>query len=201
MIEEPLNVRHHRCRAIYSNLPGLPILFLHGYNFTSDVWRTIGVLELLEKEKIPFLALDMPYGAKSSCSPHTRDPEENVLVVREAIYGLFGKIYPLIVGASLGGYIALKYAVENPVSGLLLIAPVYTSDEELVKRLGELKVPAMIIWGSKDEIVSRDEMEKLAELLEARLIVYEGARHAAYLDKPEEFKRDLLAFYKAVRFT
>lgn len=60
MIEESYNVGKYRCRIIYNNVSGLPIVFLHGYSFTSDVWRDIGVLNRLEDEKIPFIAIDMP---------------------------------------------------------------------------------------------------------------------------------------------
>ncbi len=198
MIEEPLNLSHYRCRCIYSRRPGLPIVFLHGYNYTSYVWRDIGLLQRLDEEKIPYLALDMPYGARSMCSPRTRDPEENVEILATAIKGLYGGAAPLLVGASLGGYIALRYAVRRPVSGLLLIAPVKALEEELVSRYDDMVVPTMIIWGSRDRVVSREEMVRLAEHLDARLIIYEEARHAAYLDYPERFAKDLIAFYRAL---
>ncbi len=198
MREEPFNLGHYRCRIIYSQTPGTPIVFLHGYNFTSDVWKDIGLLEALENEKIPFVAIDMPYGARSICSPRTRSPEENTRIVYEVVKGLFGPMKPVLVGASLGGYMALKYMVEKPVAGAVLIAPVNGLEEELVRKYGSLNVPALIIWGSKDRVVGLEEMEKLAEHLDARLIVYEDARHAAYLDYPERFRRDLLAFYKAL---
>ncbi len=198
MIEEPLNLSHYRCRCIYSRRPGLPIVFLHGYNYTSYVWRDIGLLQRLEEERIPYLAIDMPYGARSMCSPKTRDPEENIEILATAIKGLYGGTAPLLVGASLGGYIALRYAVRKPVSGLMLIAPVRALEEELVSHYKDMVVPSMIIWGSRDRIVSREEMEKLAKILDARLIVYEGAGHAAYIDYPGRFAEDLIAFYKAL---
>jgi pimeloyl-ACP methyl ester carboxylesterase len=199
LIEESYNVGRFRCRVIYNNVAGLPIVFLHGYSFTSDVWRDIGLLDYLEEEKIPFLALDMPYGARSICSPHSRSVDENIFVVREVFKGIFGNVKPLIVGASLGGYVALKYAVKYPVAGLLLIAPVNVFDEELVSRYKALSVPVLIIWGSRDRVVSRDSMEKLSGMLEAKLLIYEGAGHPAYLDYPERFRNDLLAFHRALK--
>ncbi len=199
MIEESYNIGRFRCRVIYSNVAGLPIVFLHGYSFTSDVWKDIGLLDYLEKEKIPFLAIDMPYGARSVCSPHTRSIDDNVSVVREVFKGIFGSVKPLIVGASLGGYIALKYAVRHSVAGLLLIAPVHVFDEELVSKYRSLSVPVLIIWGSRDQVVDRDSMEKLSEMLEAKLLIYEGAGHPAYLDYPERFRNDLLAFHRALK--
>lgn len=199
MYEESYNIGKYRCRIIYNNVPGLPIVFLHGYSFTSDVWRDISVLDKLEHEKIPFIAIDMPYGARSVCSPHTRDIDENLFVLREVFRGVFGSLKPLIVGASLGGYIALRYALDNPVAGLLLIAPVNALKEELVKKYESLTAPTIIIWGTRDKIVNREEMEKLSQLLEAKLIIYDKAGHPAYLDYPDRFIQDLLSFHKALK--
>ncbi len=168
--------------------------------FTSDVWRSIGLLEYLEKQKIPFIALDMPYGAKSKCSPHSRDPDKNVNVVYEAVHGVFGKVKPVIVGASLGGYIALKYSVRHPVRGLLLIAPVHVFEDELLSKYKEWSFPVHIIYGTKDDVVSIDSMKKLASLIKkSKLIIYEDAKHPAYLTYPERFRDDLLNLYREIQ--
>lgn len=166
--------------------------------FTSDVWSDIGVLEFLEEKNIPFLALDMPYGVKSKCSPKSRDPLDSVMVLRESIHGIFGSsVPPVIVGASLGGYIALKYAVENPVLGLMVVAPVNSLEESLVKKYRNLSIPVYIVYGVRDRVVSLDEMKKLASILKnSRLIVYEDAGHPAYLEHPEMFREDLISLYR-----
>ena len=135
----------------------------------------------------------------SKCSPKTRDTFENIKVVREVVKGLFGSSKPLLVGASLGGYIALKYSIEYPVAGLVLIAPVNVFEKDLVERYGSLNTPVLIIWGEKDRVVSKDDMVKLSEILDAQLIIYENAGHAAYLDKPEDFKKNIIAFHKALK--
>lgn len=197
--EEIINVKHYRCRALIYQESGLPIIFLHGYSFTSDVWRDINVLNILQEKKIPFLALDMPYGARSGCSPKTRDPMENVRVLYEAIHAIFGSIEPLIVGASLGGYIALKYAIKYSVAALLLIAPVHVFDKELTRYYHVLKIPVHVIYGSRDDVVDKEDLEEFVKQLPiAKLIIYEDAHHPAYLDKPEEFKKDLLNLYNII---
>ena len=199
MREEPYNIGKFRCRIIYNNVPGLPIVLLHGFKFLSDVWLRINLLEFLEKNKIPFVAIDMPYGMSSKCSPKTRDPLENVRVVREVVKGLFGNIKPMMVGASLGGYIALKYAVENPVAGLVLVGPVNVFEKSLAEKYGSLNIPVLIIWGEKDRIVSRNDMIRLSEILDAQLITYKDSGHAAYLNRPSDFKKNIVAFHKALK--
>ncbi len=196
--EEPFNLGHYRCRVIYNQVPGTPVILLHGYSFTSDVWRDIGLLERLEAEEIPFAAIDMPYGARSTCSPRTREPEENVWIVREVVKGLFSPAKPVLIGASLGGYIALKYITRHPAAGAVLIAPVGGLEPELASKYVDVALPIMIIYGTRDRVVPRREIEELARRLEATLSIYEGAKHPAYLDQPERFIKDVLAFYKAL---
>ena len=191
-----MSLAGHKCQAFYSNVPGIPIVFLHGLSYTIDVWHSIGVTDLLVEKHVPFLALDMPYGLKSNCQPKTRDPQTNVSVVAEAVKNVFGETDPVLVGASIGGNIALRYASEKPVKGLLLIAPARALNNDLICVYSKFKFPVRIIWGSNDNFISGEEMRTLANKIpNAKLLVYSGASHSAYLNQPERFKQDLLELY------
>jgi pimeloyl-ACP methyl ester carboxylesterase len=169
---------------------------LHGFSYTSGVWQRISATELLTAKRLPFLALDMPYGLKSECQPKTHDTETNVNVVHEAVRSVFGSAVPILVGASVGGHVALSYATRFPVKGLLLVAPARALEESLSRAYGKFSFPVRIIWGSEDNIISGEEMRTLAGLLpNAKLTVYDGAGHSAYLAEPDRFKRDLLELY------
>ncbi len=142
------------------------------------------------------LALDMPYGMKSECQPRSRSPEKNVAFAKEAISEAFGAHVPVLVGASIGGHIALKYASKHLVKGLLLVAPGRAFDPDLVDSYPKFKFPVRIIWGTEDNIISGEDMRILSRKLpNAKLVTYEGAGHSAYISQPEKFKRDLLELY------
>ncbi len=188
-----------KCRVVTEFGIGIPMILLHGYSFTSDIWSDINLLGFLRSKHIPYLMLDMPYGLKSRCSKKIMDPVFNIKLVNHTfnIYNFTDN--PLLIGASLGGYIALRYALEYPVSGLMLIAPVRTSGEEF-KKLCNMEVPILIIYGTKDNIVDLDELRSFTKALRnSRLKIYENARHPAYLDYPELFKDDLYSFYKMIK--
>jgi pimeloyl-ACP methyl ester carboxylesterase len=171
---------------------------MHGLSYTADIWQRIGVLDLLKKKKVPFLALDMPYGLKSKCQPKTRSPEKNIEYVNEAVKVVFGDAVPVLVGASIGGNMAIRYAAKFPVKGLLLVGPARVLEPDL-EIYGKFKFSTIIIWGSQDTIVASEEMRVLADKLpNAKLIVYDGAGHSAYKDQPDRFKRDLLELYANV---
>ena len=195
-LEKTLNVASHKCQALIYTASGVPIVFLHGLSYTIEVWQRIGVTDLLMEKHVPFLALDMPYGLKSQCQPKTRDPEKNIAVVNEAVKALFGSAVPVLVGASIGGNMALRYAARFPVKGLLLVAPARVLEPDLVKAYGQFKFSTTIIWGSEDNIIASEDMRTLADKLpNAKLIVYDGASHSAYKDQPDRFKHDLLELY------
>jgi len=151
---------------------------------------------LLIEKNVPFLALDMPYGMRSRCQPKTRNTETNIIFASEAVKSLFGSRVPVLVGASIGGHIALKYAAKYPVKGLLLVAPARVMGEDLLQSYEKFNFPVKIIWGSQDNVVSGEEMRTLADKLpNAKLSVIDGASHSAYKDQPELFKRHLLELY------
>jgi pimeloyl-ACP methyl ester carboxylesterase len=196
VLEKTVNVAGHKCPALYYTASGVPIVFLHGLSYTADIWQRIGALEYLMKKRVPFLALDMPYGLKSQCQPKTRSPEKNISYVNEAVRTVFGDAVPILVGASIGGNMALKYAAKFPVKGLLLIGPARVLEPDLVKVYGMFKFSTTIIWGSQDNIISSEDMRILANKLpNAKLVVYDGANHSAYKDEPDRFKHDLLELY------
>jgi pimeloyl-ACP methyl ester carboxylesterase len=197
-MEKTLTAAEHKCQALIHQAAGVPIVFLHGLSYNIDIWQRIGVTELLKQKNVPFMALDMPYGLRSQCQPKTRNIQANVAFASEAVKKVFGEAAPVVVGASFGGHIALRYAASFPVKGLLLIAPSRVLADDLAQAYGRFDFPVRIIWGSQDNIISGEDMRTLASKLpKAKLQVYNGAAHSAYKDEPEWFKRDLLELYAA----
>jgi pimeloyl-ACP methyl ester carboxylesterase len=195
-MEKTLRLSGYKCDALYSNVPGVPVVLLHGLSYTIGIWQCIKLTDVLLEKHVPFLALEMPYGLKSKCEPKTKDPDVNTGVVNEAVKAVFGNVAPVVVGASLGGYIALRYAARFPVKGLFLVAPTNAMEDQLVKAYRGFNFPVRVIWGSYDSIISGEEMRTLVDKLpNAKLLVYNGAGHSAYKDQPEQFRHDLLQLY------
>lgn len=195
---DEMNFRDIKCRIVTGSGAGIPIILLHGYSFTLDVWSNINLLGFLESKHIPYLALDMPYGLKSKCNRRIIDPVSNIQLVNHVFNTYNFTDNPLLIGASLGGYIALRYALEHSVSGLILIAPVRISEERF-KTLRNMHIPILIIYGTRDNIVSLNKLQFFIKILRnSRLKIYKDAKHPAYLDYPELFKKDVYSFYKMI---
>ena len=187
------------CRLLYDEGDRGLVVFLHGYSFQGQTWYEAGIAGSLAARGYRVAAPYMPYGRSTSCTRRTRSVEASLAVIDRAVEMLAPGEPPVLVGASLGGRMALHYALARRVRGLFLAAPYLRPDEGLWGELARLRgVPAVVVWGTRDRIVPRDVAERLAEALGARLVVYEGAGHAPYLDRPREFTRDLEAFLDEV---
>jgi pimeloyl-ACP methyl ester carboxylesterase len=196
LFEKTLTLANHECRAIINPGSGIPVVFLHGYSYTSEAWQRTNVLDMLSEKHVPFLALDMPYGAHSHCHPHSRSVEANVNVIKDALRTVFASSSPILVGASVGSHMALQFAARYPVKGLLLVGAVRVFEEKLVKAYSRFTFPVRLIIGSEDNIASAEDLRTLAgKLPDGKLKVYDGVGHSAYLGDPEKFKHDLLELY------
>jgi pimeloyl-ACP methyl ester carboxylesterase len=196
-VEKKLNLNGHKCPILVNKVPGVPIVFLHGLSYSIKIWQRLGITDLLDEKHIPYLALDMPYGEKNLCNPKTHDPEKNTTFAYEAIGNIFGgPIAPVLVGTSIGGNIALHFASRFPVKGLVLVGPAHALEENLSRVYSSFKFPSIIILGSEDSIIASEDMRTLTDKMpNSKLVIYQNAKHSAYKDDPERFKRDLLELY------
>jgi len=196
-MEKKLNLNGYKCPILVNKAPGIPIIFLHGLSYNIEIWQRIGITDLLDTKCVPYLALDMPYGEKSLCKPKTRNIEKNVAFTHDAIKNIFNNsLPPVLVGANIGGNIALHFAARFPTKGLILIGPARTLDENLTQTYNNFNFPSTIIWSSEDTIIASEDMRTLTDKLpNSKLIIYKNAKHSAYRDEPERFKRDLLELY------
>ena len=65
-------------------------------------------------------------------------------------------------------------------------------------RLGEIRCPALIVWGEEDRLVPvRDAAEFEWLILDARKVLYPDTGHMVMLEQPERFNADVRAFIKA----
>ena len=68
-------------------------------------------------------------------------------------------------------------------------------DHDMTARLGELKMPVQLIWGSADPLFPLEHATRAhAVIQDCKLAVIEGAGHTPQAERPEEFNRVLAAF-------
>jgi uncharacterized protein len=175
------------------------ILYLHGarWNLTGSVtrvdrWRKLG---------FNVLAVDYRgFGQSSDLSPS----EETAYEDAEAAWTYLARIAPqsarYIVGHSLGGAIAVELARRRPDANGLVLEATFTSVRDMVaqspwsflpvdliltqefdalKKIPELRVPVVVVHGTRDAVVPYEMGEKLYAAARApkRFIKVEGGSH------------------------
>ena len=172
---------------------GQAIVLLHGMKFQAATWQQLGTLEVLADLGLRVLAVDMPgFGQSPACDlapalalARFLDRQD----VRQAV----------LVGPSMGGRIALEFAIAHPerVAGLVLIGAVGV--EENRAHLAQITAPCLVVWGGADQVSPLANSEiLLAGLPDARREVYPEAPHPCYLDQPERWHASLRTFLSAL---
>ena len=185
---------------IKADEPDAPVLlYLHGarWNLTGSVtrvdrWRKLG---------FNVLAVDYRgFGQSSDLSPS----EETAYEDAEAAWTYLARIAPqaprYIVGHSLGGAIAVELARRQPEAAGVVLEATFTSVKDMIahsawsflpvdliltqefdalKKIPELRVPLVVVHGTRDAIVPFEMGEKLyaAARVPKRFIKVEGGSH------------------------
>ena len=169
------------------------VLLLHGRAFQASTWSELGTLRHLADEGFRALAVDLPGFGDSQESG--LEPEAFLGALLDAL----DVERPVLVSPSMSGVFSLPFAVRRPaeLAGYVPIAPAALDRYEA--ELPKATVPTFILWGEKDELLSPDLADRMAELLpNANKAILDGARHPCYLDRPEEFHGLLTGFARRV---
>ena len=168
---------------------GRAVVLLHGMKFQAETWRELGTLAQLADQGLRVLAVDMPGFGRSPAHP---------LPPGEVVHRLLDKLdidRAVLVGPSMGGRIALEYAIGHPerLAGLVLVGAVGVADNRA--GLGRITVPVLVVWGSEDQVAPLGDSDTLlTELPQARREILDGAPHPCYLDRPERWHEVLRTF-------
>ena len=186
---------------------GVPLVALHG----ADGLTITAAHELLAQQ-CRVIAFEMPGFGRSGENTRTRSMDELAATMAAAVQRLGVDTFDLM-GTSFGGATALRLALQGPerVRTLVLEAPAAirpddfvpppsasapialrlrgpNRDPEFEARLGSLATPTLVLFGTRDEIISPD-MGRLYKTLmpNAHLVLVYDAGHAVAQDRPEAF--------------
>ncbi|HYH09028.1 MAG TPA: alpha/beta fold hydrolase [Thermoanaerobaculia bacterium] len=139
---------------------------------------------LRHQERISRLVLESSGGlSRPLSSPlFARDREEALLILRN-VHGPSFSAPEWVIEA------LLQRATDSPMLRLT-----ETLEHQIEDRLGEIRVPATLIWGAQDGVLPLDYAHALQKAIPgATLHVIEGAAHIPHMQQPERFLQCLTA--------
>jgi len=172
---------------------GTTVLLLHGARFSSDTWRKLGTIDKLTGAGYYVVALDLPgFGRSQSV-----DIDRNELLV--TIMDALAIDKAVVVSPSMSGAFSFPLVIRatDRVLGFVPVAP--GGIDANVKALRNVSVPTLVVWGENDRIIPLEKSVVLtAAITDSRRVVLRGASHPCYLDSPDEFHRELIAFTESL---
>lgn len=177
------------------------VLLLHGMSFSSSDWDRHALIDRIASFGFNVYAVDYPGFGK------TPDVERYSLTLRDNkkcadfvkdFFSALNKQFYCIVGPSMGGYITLSAIVSYPelVERAILIGA--AGLDRVRDDLSSVQSRVLIIWGSEDTTIPIENgIEMKRKLSNSEMVVIDHSRHAAYLDKPDEFLSVVGAFLKS----
>jgi pimeloyl-ACP methyl ester carboxylesterase len=102
--------------------------------------------------------------------------------------------------AGLGSTGEVRPTDHRSARGLALAARgiLTQHDARVIDALPAMQVPALVLWGERDEAFVKPGETMAAKIPGARRLVVAGAGHAANLDRPAEFNAALTQFLESV---
>ena len=172
---------------------GQTVVLLHGMRFTSETWRELGTIAQLADAGYHVIAIDLPgYGHSERSSV----PVEGYLAL--AVEALLPGEKVVVVSPSMSGGFSLPFVARHAdrVSGYVPVAPV--GIDRYKDELRGADVPTLVVWGENDTVFPVAQADVLADALGGKTLILEGASHPCYLDRPDDFHRELLAFLETL---
>ncbi|XP_054496176.2 putative protein-lysine deacylase ABHD14B [Agelaius phoeniceus] len=182
-------------------VPRLTVLLLHGIRFSSETWLQVGTLATLAENGYRAVAIDLPGlgRSKDAVAPAPVGqpaPAAFLKAVSEAL-----DLGPaVVISPSLSGMYSLPCLLEHSqlFKAYVPVAPICT-EKFTAQQYAQIKTPTLIVYGDQDAELGQTSLNNLQHLPEHQVLMLEGAGHACYLDKPNEWHRGLLAFLQQLK--
>lgn len=191
--EVNLDIEGHNVRY-FEEGTGKPVVILHGASFNAEIWVKTGTMDAIAKSGWRPISVDMPGFGKTE-----RNEYDTVSSFLNRFFEKLGIERAVIAGASLGGREALAFSIKYPqrVIGLVLVGAVSVwMYEDMLKNIKQ--VPALLIWGSEDNISPKENYQIIMKHLTNSRLVIIGKIHPCYLEEPLEFNNELSDFLKSI---
>ncbi|PSN84914.1 hypothetical protein B9Q02_08295 [Candidatus Marsarchaeota G1 archaeon BE_D] len=172
------------CRIEGTSEPAL--VLLHGLSAHSGSWRKNFPVFAKQRKVIAPSFPRFEVSPQKLAQIYAQITEEllDSLRVRSAI----------LVGNSLGGMIAMLYALKRP-NCVCAVVLENSAGVEIAESFSKTNIPTLIIWGKKDHIIPVDTAYVFkTKIANSELVIFEDAAHVPHWEVPSRFNESVLRF-------
>lgn len=180
--------------------PKLSVLLLHGIRFSSQTWLDLQTLAKLAGAGYRAVAIDLPglSRSKEATAPApVGQPAPGGFL--KAVLEALRLEQAVVISPSLSGMYSLPFLFQHSqlVRAYVPVAPICT-EKFPATQYASMQTPTLIVYGAQDAELGEVSLSNLRNLPNHKVLRLEGAGHACYLDKPEEWHLGLLDFLKSL---
>lgn len=167
------------------------LLLLHALDAHSGTWRKV-IPELAKRYTI--IAPTFPREAKSD-----QEKINDYSLMLSEICTQLGIEKASICGNSLGGWLAMNYAIKNPqIVEKIVLEDSAGYGQDMVGNFSRLNIPTLVVWGNDDSTIPVEEGMLLhSQIKSSRLMIINGGGHISHWNTPEQFLSTVQRFLKS----
>ena len=210
-------------RVIAPDLPGFGLSDKPQIDYTQDLFKKValGLLESLDLEGVSLVGTSLGGEIVAECAAEQSPLIKNAVMVCPAgtmkkstpaldAY-IMAALYPNHESVRLAyqmmagkGVEVSEAAVENFIVNMtrsntkmafLSTLLGMKNSPPITGKLGMIKVPVLLIWGSEDKMIPFEHSNDfVSSIPQCKFVVMKGCGHAPYEDRPAEFSRHVMEF-------
>lgn len=181
-------------RALVREL-GLGRVIVVGHSMGGAIAMDMAVAE---PERVQGMVLVNPAPAEGIVTPEERKPLiEQMIRDRHLMKMALAAVVPT---AAQGEF--FERLVDDAMIAGPTIIPNYTSlgQADYRGRLAHVNVPALIVYGTQDSLISLDMMERTRDAIPgSELLLYDGVGHSPNVEDPNQLVKDIVRFMSKLK--
>ncbi|ESN98143.1 hypothetical protein HELRODRAFT_84811, partial [Helobdella robusta] len=175
---------------------------LHGAAFTSQIWKTLGTLQLVAAFGQLAIAIDLPgWGHSTNSRLTSEESRKNFLTL---LFNELNITKPILITPSMSGVYSMPFIMEpqsetckERINGLIALAPTATNVYSHAQ-FHRCDAKTYIVIGENDKNIGLFALANLKNMPNRKIFIMRNSSHACYKDQPTFWNEIIYHYNKEI---